>query len=168
MKKLRNKKKIIGLILLMVIFTVGFVGGYKISSINYPSTEISEENIEEKEDIYDGSLPQCWSINCPKIEAMDVDGDSEYETVITEYPTMTQQAGRVWVIKDGKMLFKSDVLAQISVSQKTNEVPNNGFEILYNTEGKISPDFEKGWTTNLYIWNGKDFTINKTEKVKTN
>ncbi len=58
---------------------------------------------------------------CPEYSAFDVDGDDLLESIVLERIAMTQQVGRVWIIKNGKVLFinGNDFRHFVSVIEQT-------------------------------------------------
>lgn len=74
-------------------------------------------------------LPECFAGRCPIYMSIDVDGDnsSSESVVIIPDEIMTKGVGQVWVIKEGKIIFESQVLPGIGVKGNGQ---GNGF-ILY-------------------------------------
>lgn len=82
-------------------------------------------------------------------QTFDADGDGSFdqEIIIIEEIGMSQMAGRVIIIKEGKIVFTSKGEMRISVSPMRSFDYNNGFIISYSTEANsntaIVMDFYK-------------------------
>jgi len=125
MKKLLLIK---ALVLLTLIFTSYFIGYKQALKTN----ERFKKEIEE-ETLKNNPIPKCDSGKCPEYQSFDVDGDGKPEDIVTEYFGMSQFAGRVMVIDEGKVVFISKGEMFISV-RPTKEYENeNGFIVTYST-----------------------------------
>lgn len=93
-------------------------------------------------------IPECFLGRCPKYESVDVDGDKLAESVIIIPTTMTRGAGKLWIIKNGKVIFKSGEYPGISF-ENTDE----GFLINFISS------FETGEESSVkYIYRNGKFT----------
>ena len=128
-------------------------------------TNEKNKKVIEAETLENNPPPQCFMNFCPEYKVLDVDGDNEYESVVKEPTAMTQQAGRVWIIKDGKVLFKSDERAQIGVVPMTSEYPNNGFIISYATASQMAGEkvFLDSFKHDHYLFKDGQYILEKTE-----
>lgn len=174
------KKNIIKLIIVIAIFAIGykvinyiFDEGYrqgfsKAFDVNGKIEELSkitptpyiESN--KQETIKDDLVPQCSMNDCPEYQALDVDGDGRYESVVMERTAMTQQAGRIWVIDNGKVVFKSNEMAQIGVHPRNENT--NGFIISYATESPMVGEkvFKDSFKRDYYFFKDGKYILEKT------
>lgn len=123
----------------------------------------------KQEIIKDNLVPQCSMNDCPEYKPMDVDGDGRYESVVLERTAMTQQAGRIWVIDQGEVVFKSDERAQIGVSPRdTPDKQSNGFIISYATESPMAGEkvFLDSFKKDYYLFKDGKYILEKTESIK--
>lgn len=160
MKKL---VKVILIILLVVTFIAALIGMYELGidrgrkrAKEYYKAQIIEETLEEN------PIPKCDYENCPKYQGFDVDGDGKYESVVTEYFGMTQFAGRVMVIDDGKVTFisKGEMFIGVMPAQKHDQT--NGFIIYYSKVPNASSNDDIVWDHYKYI-NDK-YVLEKTTR----
>lgn len=75
-------------------------------------------------------LPECFLGHCPVYKTFDVDGDQLSESLVIIPTTMNHAAGKLWIIKDGKVIFGSGHHAQIGVEPVED---GNGFILSYST-----------------------------------
>lgn len=100
-------------------------------------------------------IPECYAGRCPQYFSMDVDGDnSSSESVVVVPTAMTQGAGKVIVIKKGKVIFESPELMRINAIQTKKQLESgSGFTILYGKEvnsnvgSEISYKYQNGKVT---------------------
>ena len=112
----------------LIFILLGFVIGYfsRSTKINVPA---------QKEKIVSQELPECFLGRCPEYFSMDVDGDDLSESLVIIPTVMTQGAGKLWVIDEGRVIFESDEKMRIGVKQSPEEVEvGNGFTLLYTEE----------------------------------
>lgn len=159
------KKNIIKLIIIfVVVFAIGYKGVNLIFNEGYKqgfstATEKSKENT--KFDL----APQCLMGNCPEYDSFDTDGDNVYEDVVLEHTAMTQQAGRIWIIDKGQVVFISDDKAQISVSPRgIKDKEETGFTILYATESPMSGEevFKNSFKVDYFQYKDGEYVLEKT------
>lgn len=74
--------------------------------------------------------PECRFDICPNYFSIDVDGDHLSESVVVQPTAMTQGAGKVLIIKDGKKIFETGEMAQIWVKAVDD---GNGFILQYSS-----------------------------------
>lgn len=120
-------------ILYFLLFILGFSVGYFLK----PTTTIKPDVIENPsvEAINDQKIPECYAGRCPEYFSMDVDTDDLAESVVIVPTTMSQGAGKIMIIKKGRVIFESDDLMRINVIQtKKQQEEGNGFTILYGKE----------------------------------
>jgi len=129
MSKITTGRFLAYLVLVILGFTVGYSS--RNTKINAPA---------QKEKIVSQKLPECFLGRCPEYFSMDVDGDDLSESLVIIPTAMTQGAGKLWVIDEGKVVFESDERMGIGVKQSPEEVEaGNGFTLLY-AEGINSND----------------------------
>lgn len=90
--------------------------------------------------------PECRFDQCPEYSSMDVDGDRLSESVVVQHTAMTQGAGKVLVIKNGKKIFETEEEAEIGVKAVDD---GNGFILLYSSprdEHRNSINYEVRYT----------------------
>jgi len=149
--------------IIIPIFLFGFYASYQRGYKNaFKSFDSYKQGIVDQA-IEDNSPPECHATNCPEYTFFDADGDGLNESVVTEYTTMTQQAGRIWIIDNGKVVFKSEEKAQISVSPVSKSGENNGFVIGYNTTYQLSPTFLDSFKHDYYEHKDGKYILEKTE-----
>lgn len=74
-------------------------------------------------------LPECSLGRCPEYFIMEVDGNPDSTESVAIIPIgMTKGAGKVWIIRDGEVIYETSALAQIRV--KENDT-GNGFTLSY-------------------------------------
>lgn len=90
--------------------------------------------------------PECRFGICPSYFSMDVDGDHLSESVVVQPTAMTQGAGKVMIIKNGKKIFETEEMAQIWVKAVDD---GNGFILQYSSprdENMNVAKYEKRYT----------------------
>lgn len=178
-----NKKKIIQYILL---FIVGIFVGYSLkpSIISAPIEYLPAEKVDKTD------IPECNFGFCPEYQSMRVDKDFESMSVATAIvvrTAMTQGAGKVIIVKKGKIIFESSELPGIGVSEvedgdgfilhysspRDENMNNVQYSVRYRyINGQFKPDDpgekekEKECVDNNGIWMkgpfGKEFFCNNT------
>ena len=113
----------------LTLILTGFFGGYLWKQKT--AIEVKEpQKVEAKQE-----LPKCLAGICPSYSSMDVDGDGLAESIVIIPTAMTQGAGKVWVIKDDKVIFDSGEKMRIYAFQTKKQVEDgNGFILQYGTE----------------------------------
>lgn len=145
------------LIGLFISYNIGFKRAVKTND------KYKQEIVEET--LQNNPPPQCFMNNCPEYDFSDVDGDGNLESIVIERTAMTQQAGRIWIIKKGRVVFKSDERAQIGVEPRNGSgEQSNGFIIHYNTTYQLSPTFLDSFKSDFYIFKDGKYVLEKTEK----
>src|SRR3989344_7520234 len=111
------------------LILAGFFGGYLWKQKT--AIDVKEpQKVEAKQE-----LPKCLAGICPSYSSMDVDGDGLAESIVIIPTAMTQGAGKVWVIKDDKVIFDSGEKMRIYAFQTKKQVEDgNGFILQYGTE----------------------------------
>lgn len=166
------KKNIIKLIVVAAVFAIGykvvnyiFDEGYRQGfSKAFDVNEKCDELVNKKETIKDDLVPECSMNDCPEYKPMDVDGDGRYESVVLERTAMTQQAGRIWIIDDGKVMFISKSMAQIGVQQRGDyDKQENGFIISYATESPMAGEqvFKDSFKRDYYTLKDGKYILEK-------
>lgn len=154
MKNFLSVKTLAIIVLIIAVFVVGKNEGLEQSS------KINEQYKSEieKQTLENNSIPECNFGKCPESQSMDVDGDGESETVTVIYTSMTQFAGKVMVIKNGKVIFTSDEKMRIAIDQR-KDTESNGFVIFYSTE----PNSNNATKSDYYKFDNGKFVLEKTE-----
>lgn len=171
--------------ILLLIIGLSFFIGYKLNSsksykegfskafdVNEKIEDLSKttptpyiENKKQETIIEDDLVPQCSYDGCPEYKTFDVDDDGKPETIVSERTAMTQQAGRIWVIDDGKVVFKSNEMAQISVAPKSKDPDEqgNGFIISYATESPTAGEkvFKDSFKKDYYLFKDGKYILEK-------
>lgn len=92
---------------------LGFSVGYLLkptTTIKPPTTSTIVEKVKESK------IPECFAFKCPQYFSMTVDKDYRADESVVVIPmAMTQGAGKIMIIKKGKIIFESDELAGIGV-----------------------------------------------------
>lgn len=153
--------------LYLVLLPVLLIGLF--ISYNIGFKQAAKTNDKYKQEIVEETLqnnppPQCSMNDCPEYSFADVDGDGNLESIVLERTAMTQQAGRIWIIKKGRVVFKSDERAQIGVEFRNVGGQSNGFIITYNTTYQLSPTFLDSFKHDFYIFKDGKYVLEKTEK----
>ena len=124
MSKITAGKFLAYLIFILLGFAIGYFS--RSTKINVPA---------QKEKVVSQKLPECFLGRCPEYFSMDVDGDDLSESLVIIPTVMTQGAGKLWVIDEGRVIFESDEKMRIWVKQSPEEVEvGNGFTLLYAEE----------------------------------
>lgn len=88
--------------------------------------------IKEKAASVSQEIPECNSYRCPEYYSFSVDGDYKNDESEVIVPTaMTQGAGKLLIIKKGKVIFQSPEMMQIGVRETGT---GNGFVLTYSDE----------------------------------
>lgn len=144
MKKIYLIGTIFTLLGLLISYNTGFKKALKTNE------EYKKEIV--KETLTNNPAPKCETCdNSPSryYQTFDADGDgwTNQEIVIIEDVGMSQMAGRVIIIKNGKVVFTSKAEMRIWVNPTRSFDYNNGFIISYSTEANsntaIARDFYK-------------------------
>ncbi len=117
------------LILALIVGILWKFAGERIvdQSVKQNASEVTTEAVESINDRRE--LLECFLGRCPEYISMEVDGNPDsWESVVIIPIGMTKGAGKVWIIREGKVIFETAALAQIGI--KENE-SGNGFTISY-------------------------------------
>lgn len=77
-------------------------------------------------------LAECFAGRCPEYFSMDVDGDGLAESVVVIPTAMTQGAGKVRIIDEGKIVFETPEMMRVWVKQSSKDAEvGNKFTLLY-------------------------------------
>jgi len=115
-----------------IFLFVGILIGY-LFTFQKPELEIYQ--VEEKE------IPKCYLGRCPEYQSVDVDNDSEAESVVIIPTAMTKGAGMLWIIEnDNTVVFKSKEYAGIDF-----ENTEKGFNLKYmsNWDDLANPEYSE-------------------------
>lgn len=114
------------------LLLIGFVSGYVFGN------QGNEAVLPKQENNTAGtiqSMPECFMGRCPEYVSMDVDGDDLSESIVIIPTAMTQGAGKVWIIDEGRVVFESEEMMRIDVTQtREQQEQGNGFTLRYGTE----------------------------------
>lgn len=154
MKKLFFINILILLIGLFISYNIGFKKAVK-------TNEQFKKEIEE-DVLENNSVPECDFGKCPEYSYFDVDGDGKSESIVLEPIGMSQFGGRVRVIDDGRVVFRSDTKMFVGVKSITeNDGDNeNGFIIYYSKVPNARSNDDILWDHYKYI-DGK-YVLEKT------
>lgn len=77
-------------------------------------------------------IPECFAGRCPQYLSMTVDKDSDgFDASVVIIPTaMTQGAGKIEIIKNGRVIFESSEMANIGVERVED---GDGFILTYSS-----------------------------------
>lgn len=133
------RSKLVGLFVCFCLVIFAFIFG---RFTNKPTTYISEKNNELVEQKY----PECFSGLCPEYFSMDVDGDGYSESAIVIPTAMTQGAGKVWIVDNGKVVFDSGEKMRIGINQNKKQIDEgSGFTLWYGTEVNSTKGVKVGY-----------------------
>lgn len=124
-----NKKVIIYVILLLIVF----LGGFFTHSLITPTQEETLPIPDPYKALPSSQkeLPECFAGKCPHYFTWDVNGDNQMSDSVVVIPTaMTKGAAKVWVIDKGKVIFDSGELMDAWVEEPED---GKGFYLLYKT-----------------------------------
>ncbi len=153
------KKILLNLLIICVCLLVGYKSG--LSKANKINEDYKEKIIEET--LENNPIPVCEEGNCPKYQVFDIDEDGKVENIITEYFGMSQFAGRVLIVDDGKVEFISKPEMFIGVRpiklEEDNETNRNGFIIFYSKvpNANSKNDIEWAW----YKYENGEYILDK-------
>lgn len=74
---------------------------------------LAELNVKEEQQ----KIPECFLGRCPVYSSMDVDEDNLPESAVIVPTAMTKGAGKVEIIKNGKIVFESEELAEVGIKE---------------------------------------------------
>lgn len=120
-----RKRVVLYLLLPILGFSIGYL--VKTTIITKP-VAIENSSVEEtKENI----IPECFADICPRYLSMDVDGNnSSSESVVVTPTRMTQGAGKIMIIKKGKVIFESSEMPNIGIESVED---GDGFVVTYSS-----------------------------------
>lgn len=158
------------IVLLVVVFFTGHSFGYSEGLKWREDLNISFKKLDEawliEKTLIDNPPPECSANDCPEYSAEDVDGDGHLESIVLERTAMTQQAGRIWIIKKGRVVFKSKEHAQVGFSPIDKTGNNtNGFIVHYNTAFQLADNFLDSFKADYYRFYDGKFVLDKTVNV---
>lgn len=107
-------------------------------------------------------IPECNYGNCPQFQSFDVNSDGKADTVGVVYTRMSQYAGEVWVISNGKVEFISEEKMFVNVRPTEIHDQENGFIIDYaiTTNPQSNDDLEHAY----YKYEGGKYILERIEK----
>src|SRR3989344_5113420 len=111
-----------------VLIVLSFISGYYTKSATLKVVKITPQETPKTAEL---KLPECAYGKCPIYFSMDVDGDHLSESVVVIPTAMTQGAGKVWIIDEGKVIFDSGEMAGIWVEEIEG---GNGFILSYMSD----------------------------------
>lgn len=116
----------------------------------------------EAETLENNPIPVCDSGKCPEYQNFDTDKDGESENVVIEPIGMSQFAGRVLIIDEGRVTFRSGLKMFINVRPVKEHENDNGFIIRYSTEpnAQSNDTFEEAF----YKYQDGKYILEKTTK----
>lgn len=127
-------KKLASYIFLLLL---AVLAGYFLKSATTTKPAITESRPNDV--VNDQKIPECYAGRCPEYFSMDVDGDHLSESVVVVPTAMTQGAGKLMIVKNGKVIFESPEMMGIWVEQAED---GDGFYLIYREEVN-SPESER-------------------------
>lgn len=122
-------RKLIIVIICFVIFLLGFTAS------NLSRKTVINKSSDKTDDIIKQELPECVAFRCPVYQTMEVNGDMIEESVVIIPTAMTQGAGKIWIIKEGKVIFDSGEKMQIDIKQtQKQKEEGKGFILKYSNQ----------------------------------
>jgi hypothetical protein len=116
------------ILIYLAFLVLGLIIGY------FSRKPITIAPVKEKE-VVKQELPKCFLGRCPEYFSMDVDGDDLAESLVIIPTAMTQGAGKLWVIDEGKVIFETNEMMRIWVKQSPEDAEaGNRFTLLYAKE----------------------------------
>ena len=152
-----TKKIIFEILRYLVIISTSILIGYFLKS-NLIKPQV-REIVSQEIRVCDFECPECNYGKCPEYFVMDVDEDGLDESVAIVPTAMTQFAGKVVVIDEGKVLFDGKSRMRVDVSQTDEEMEKgNGFTVCYSTKVNV---LEGECISYEYQQDTKSFKINE-------
>lgn len=147
---------------LLTVFLIGILVSYNFGFKRAIKTNEEYKKEIEVEVLKNNPIPVCELGKCPEYQTFDVDNDGEDENIVIQPIGMSQFAGQVLVIDEGKVTFISKGKMFISV-RPTKEIENeNGFIIGYSTEANARSNdvFEDAY----YKYENGEYVLDKVVK----
>jgi len=124
--------------IILTFLLTGFIVGYFVHPLVQPKLG-SDSSISSLLDTYQidtpRKLPECYAGRCPEYFSMDVDGDDLSESLAIIPTAMTQGAGKLWIIDNGKVIFETPEIMRIGVRQSPEEAEaGNRFSLFHAKE----------------------------------
>lgn len=142
------KFKRIKLVLIFAGILVAFALGYRLGlGVNKYNREFGaiKETREQ-------ALPSCDVGRCPEYRSADVDGDGLAESLVYQPIGMTKGVASIWIIKDNKIVFKSQEGAEMSYKLNEDTGITTNFVKEYDDSG-LRP---KTWEEQKWVYkNGR-------------
>lgn len=110
---------------------------------------------DDEQSSYAQDIPECDFNGCPEYKAIDTDGDNQYESVVYRRIAMTKGAGEVWIIDEGKVVFRVGG-AQFSY-EENEDMP--GITVSYVKEFDETGLNPKTWVTEKWIYIGGEYVL---------
>lgn len=146
-------RKVIRLTFILIIVTSSFYSGhyFGFQKANKVSQTYKDQVVTET--LENNPAPQCNYGKCPKYDLFDADGDGKDESVVTEYTSMSQFAGRILIIKENKVVFVSAEKMFVGVKpiKENQDEVNNGFIIYYSKVPNASSNDDVLWDHYHYV-----------------
>ncbi len=127
---------------------------------------VNKDKVQEsttKQEIIISDYPYCFAEQCPEYFSMDVDGDRQSESVVVQHTAMTQGAGKVLIIKNGKKIFETEELPQIWIKDE-QAYDGNVFVLKYSSPLDMNgsrKDYERRYEYKDGVFTkGKEIQIN--------
>lgn len=146
-------------LLISLVFIVLIIIAYQLGiNTGRENTEIViDKSVCENllEDDKEQDIPECDFNGCPEYKAIDTDGDNLYESVVYKRIAMTKGAGGVWIIDEGKVVFRASG-AQFSY-EENEDIP--GITVNYVKEFDDTGLNPKTWETEKWIYLGGEYVL---------
>lgn len=110
-----------------LLFILAFFAGYSLKplTVTAPVEYLPSEKTEETK------IPECFAFRCPQYFNITVDKDySADESAIIVPTAMTQGAGKIMIIKKGKIIFESPEMPGIGIDSVDD---GDGFILHYSS-----------------------------------
>lgn len=119
----------------ILFLTIGLLFGFVLARFAFnrssPTPSPAMTNLTDKQPtniitstINDGDTPECNLGRCPEYlsEPWYINGEWPAASVVIVPVTMTKGGGSVWIIHQGKVVYKSSVLAEVSAKLKDDHL----------------------------------------------
>src|SRR6266487_1161265 len=126
---MKNKREFI----IAVFFLLIGVSAAYIFNIFQELNILKPARVEQSASVINQEIPMCVAFRCPVYSDFTVDKDPipNDESIVIVPTAMTDGAGKLMIIKNGKILFESGEYPEISV-EPVND--GNGFILCYETD----------------------------------
>lgn len=116
--------------------------------------------------------PMCSYFGCPEYHGFDTDGDGDLESVVEIPIAMTKGAGTIWIIDNGKIVFKHEGGANIGYKvpcyygERQDDNICNGIFISYTSEYDKLGLNPSVWATEEWRYENGEYILKDTKFEK--